>query len=73
MPDALKNSPAVGISLLVGFYVIRLVQAVHQQALSAVVREHERHLASREAEVQRLRTEVEGLKRERDKWAKLAT
>ena len=70
--EILKQFPGLAAGLAVGWYVVRLISRVYENQIEQIRKDNTEHLATKDGVIARLVTEIEGLKKERDKWLKEA-
>lgn len=70
MIEALKQSPTLAVCLGVVYFAWKHNQSIHNRYLESLERSHAGHLASKDAEIQRLRDDLELARKDRDKLQK---
>ena len=65
--DYLKQSPTLGVRLLVVYFAWQTTRAFQRQYLELLQKSHDAHLASKDAEIARFREDLEAARKERDK------
>lgn len=74
MPDwiqeYLRQSPTLAICLGVVYFAWKYTSKLHVQYLESLERSHASHLASKDAEIERLRADLDSARKERDKLQK---
>lgn len=71
--DFVKQSPTLGVCLLVVYIAWKSMRSVQQQFLDLLQKSHEAHLASKDAEIARLSAELEVVRKDRDKLQRQLT
>ena len=70
--EILKLFPGLGVGLVIGWYGLRTVGRAHEAHVTSMKEDQAKHLATKDAIIVRLETEIETLRKERDKWLREA-
>ncbi len=73
LTEYLKQSPTLGACLAIVYFAWKYSQSLHNRYLDTLEKSHAAHLASKDAEITRLREDLEVLRKERDKLQKQLT
>jgi hypothetical protein len=73
MQEYLRQSPTLAICLGVVYLAWKYTSKLHVQFLDSLERSHASHLASKDAEIERLRADLDSARKERDRLQKQLT
>ena len=65
--DFVKQSPTLGVCLLVVYFAWKAMRSWQQQTLELLQSSHSAHLASKDAEIAHLREDLDALRKDRDR------
>ena len=72
LAEILKLFPGLGVGLVIAWYAVRVLRSIHAAHVANLNDAHAQHTSAKDAMIARLESDVELLRKERDKWLREA-